>query len=107
MPITRKDGSILCRKCNLFLGLLEDQGVAIRFGNVRLYGFRVKYFCAGCGKVYHFTETNLGNHNTADFPPETHEILNGLGKSYLTTQEQRDNAKHYYHQKPDDDKEQD
>jgi len=103
--ITKEDGSIFCRRCGLQLGVLEHDGVAIRFGNVRQFGFRVKYHCL-CGRTYFFTEKNLGGHKTSDFPPATHEILNELGRDYLTTQEQRDNAKYYYHQKPDDDKEQ-
>jgi len=98
-PITHSDGSIFCRRCNLQLGVLEDDGVSIRFGNVRQYGFRVKYFCAGCSKPYFFTETNLGGHSTKDFPDATHEILNALGREYLTDEETRNTSKQTYRRK--------
>ena len=88
-PIKKKDGTIHCRRCDRQLGVLEDEGVSIRFGNVRQYGFRVKYFCL-CGRPYFFTETNLGGHSSRDFPEATHEILNALGHDYKTV----NNKKH-------------
>jgi len=64
------------------LGVLEDDAVSIRFGNVRQYGFRVRYFCL-CGKAYSFSEIDLaGGFATRDFPKATHEILNELGRDY-------------------------
>jgi hypothetical protein len=93
-----KDGSIFCRRCDLQLGVLEHDGISIRFGNVRQYGYRVKYFCL-CGKAYFFSERDLGGHNTSDFPDATHEILHGLGKDYLTDEDARIVSKQKYRRK--------
>src|SRR5215217_3199103 len=97
-PITKQDGSIFCRRCDRQLGVLEDEGVSIRFGNVRFFGFRVKYHCL-CGRTYFFTETNLGGHSTKDFPDATHEILNALGRDYVTDAEVRTASKQTYRRK--------
>src|SRR5689334_3560387 len=97
-PIKKKDGSIYCRRCDRQLGVLEDEGVSIRFGNVRQYGFRVKYFCL-CGKPYFFTEINLGGHSSRDVPETTHEILNALGRDYVTDEESRNASKQTYRRK--------
>jgi hypothetical protein len=96
-PIIR-DEVVFCRRCDRQLGVIGEDGQYLEAGNIRLYGFRHRYFCL-CGRAYFFTEKNLGSHNTSDFPAETHEILNALGRDYLTDEETRNASKQTYRKK--------
>src|SRR5215213_3985674 len=80
-PITHMDGTVVCRRCGLELGVIDPDGQYFESGNIRLFGRHQKYFCV-CGKPYNFSERDLGGHNTSDFPDVTHEILNELGRDY-------------------------
>ena len=51
-------------------------------------------FCAVCGFAYNFSERDLaGGGSSKDLPPETMEILHGLGKEYVTSEEVREKSK--------------
>ena len=92
-PITRRDGTIICRRCGLQLGEIDSDGQYLQAGNIRLFGRYQKYFCI-CGKPYNFSERDLaGGNNRADFPAVTHEILNELGKDYNVNYLQQNHAR--------------
>jgi hypothetical protein len=81
-PITRSDGSVVCRRCGLQLGEIDPDGQYLQAGNIRLFGRYQKYFCV-CGKPYNFSERDLaGGHSSGDFGEVTREILNELGRTY-------------------------
>ena len=101
-PITRRNGSVYCRKCERHLGELEFDGVSIKFSNVRLYGRNIRYFCL-CGKPYNFCERDLGGHSSRDLPEPTREILHDLGKAFLLSGEQRKSERERQRQLRQDD----
>jgi len=97
-PIVRGD-TVFCRRCQRQLGVIGEDSQYLQAGNIRLFGRHQKYFCL-CGFAYNFSERDLGGgHSSRDFPEATHEILNELGKNYLTDEEARAAAKETYRRK--------
>jgi hypothetical protein len=90
-PILADDGKqILCRKCGRNLGFLDDDGIYIAGGAVRLWN-ETRYSCL-CGRAYVYHEILIdqdgesSQSSTIGVEPDRKEsvleMLNELGKNY-------------------------
>jgi 4-alpha-glucanotransferase len=90
-PILADDGKqILCRKCGRSLGLMDDDGVFVAGGTVKLWN-DTRYSCL-CGRTYVYHEILIdqdgesSQSSTIGVPPDRKEsvleMLNELGKNY-------------------------
>ncbi len=90
-PIISDNGKqVFCRKCGRNLGLLDEDGILIAGGTVRLWN-DTRYSCL-CGRTYFYHETLIDEDGEspvsatigveADRKKSVIEIVNSLGKNY-------------------------
>jgi hypothetical protein len=91
-PILGADGrELLCRKCGRSLGVLDEDGIFIVGGAIRIWN-ETRYSCVSCGRTYFYTEKLIDEDgesrqsSTIGVPPDRKqsvlEMLNELGKDY-------------------------